>query len=252
MRREAKVFWVALGVAACILGVSAAAAAQSQTTSTETKSFEVVSVEGNHLVLKGAAGTKEYTVPPGFMFTVDGKQVGVGELKPGMKGTATITTTTTVKPVYVTEVKNGTVYQAMGSMAIVRTEKGLQSFTQEQLDKRNVSIMRDGKPIQLSDLHTGDHLSATIITEKPPQVLTERQVKAELARAGGTAPEAPGAPAAVGTSARASSTQAAPGTPAPAHRLPKTASQVPLVGLMGVVLLAVGAALTSLRRRARS
>ena len=37
--------------------------------------------------------------------------MSVRELKPGMKGTATITTRTTVTPVTVTEVKNGTVVQ---------------------------------------------------------------------------------------------------------------------------------------------
>src|SRR5262245_23940289 len=83
-------------------GVTRLAAAQ--TTTTEVKSFEVVSVDGNTLVLKGAAGTKEYTVPEGFKFNVEGREVGVSELRPGMKGSATITTTTTVKPVTVTEV----------------------------------------------------------------------------------------------------------------------------------------------------
>ena len=44
--------------------------------------------------------------------TVDGKKMAVAELKPGMKGTATVTTTTTSKPVFVTEVKEGVVLDA--------------------------------------------------------------------------------------------------------------------------------------------
>ena len=72
-----------------------------------TKKFQVISVDGNQLVVKLPEGTREITVPEGFHFTVDGKQLTVGELKPGMAGTATITTKTTVVPVTVTEVKNG-------------------------------------------------------------------------------------------------------------------------------------------------
>ena len=44
-----------------------------------------------------------------FRFTVNDQQLSVHQLKAGMKGTATITTKTTVTPVTVTEVKNGTV-----------------------------------------------------------------------------------------------------------------------------------------------
>ena len=46
-----------------------------------------------------------------------------------------------------------------------------------------MKIMRDGKPAQVSDFREGDRLSATIITSKPPQVLTEKEVQATLAAA---------------------------------------------------------------------
>ena len=86
--------------------------AQQTTTSTETKTFEVLAVDGNQLVVRLPEGTRELTVPDDFRFTVNGQQLSVRELKPGMKGTATITTRTTVTPVTVTEVKNGTVVRA--------------------------------------------------------------------------------------------------------------------------------------------
>ena len=86
------------------------------------------------------------------MFTVDGKQVSVRELKPGMRGTATITTRTTVTPVTVTEVKNGTVVQASGANVIIRTDEGMRSFGPGELDKRGVKIMRDGRPASIADL----------------------------------------------------------------------------------------------------
>jgi hypothetical protein len=66
---------------------------------------------------------------------------------------------------------------------MVRTDDGIKMFTQGDVDKRGVKIMRSGKPAQISDLRTGDRLTATIITTKPSQVLTEREVKATLATA---------------------------------------------------------------------
>ena len=105
-----------------------------------------------------------------------------------MKGTATITTRTTVTPVTVTEVKNGTVAYAAGSTIIVRTDEGIRSFTQGEVDKRGVKIMRAGKPAQVSDFRQGDRLSATIITSMPPKVVTEKEVQATLASAAASSP----------------------------------------------------------------
>lgn len=225
-----------------VSALSLARLATAQTTTTEVKSFEVVSVDGNTLVLRGAEGTKEYVVPEGFRFNVDGREVGVSELRPGMKGTATITTTTTVKPVTVTEVRNGEVVNATGGMIIVKGPKGFQSFTQADVDNRRAKILRDGKPIQISELRTGDRLTATIITERPPQILTERQVQATItdtARLG--TPAAAGAP-------RAAATQSAQASTARARTLPKAAGPLPLLAVVGGLSLLLGGALR-LRRR---
>ena len=238
---------------AMLLMIAAATSAQTQTTSTETKSFEVIAVQGNDLVVKLPEGTRELTVPEDFRFTVDGQQVSVHDLKPGMKGTATITTKTTMHPVYVTQVKNGTVRQVSGSSIIVQTDEGFKSFTQGDVEKRGVKIIKNGQPAELSDFHTGDQLSATIVTEKPPRVVTEKAVNATTARsappdAAASAPAASSAPAKSSASASSEPAAGTAGTSAPAHKLPKTASPLPLVALAGIVSLAIALALATRRR----
>ena len=162
-------------------GVSSA---QTASTSSEVKTFEVIAVDGNDLVVRLPEGTRQINVPPGFVFTVNGKPMSVSDLRPGMSGTATITTTTTVTPVTVTEVKSGTVALVSGTAVYVRTPEGVRLFTQSELDKRGVKIFVDGKPRAVSELHEGDRLSATIVTTKPPSIVTEKEVQATLAKTG--------------------------------------------------------------------
>jgi len=235
--------------------------AQQQTTTSETKTFEVLAVQGNDLVVKLPEGTREMTVPADFRFMVNGQPLSVGELRVGMKGTATITTRTTVTPVTVTEVKNGTVVQAAAGTIVVRADNEVKRFSQGDVDKRGIKIMRDGKPAQVSDFREGDRLSALIITAAPPQVLTERQVQATLAENRAAAPagapaaaptRAPAAAAPVASNRAAAPSPAAPSpaasAPAAARTLPKTASSWPLVGLLSLLSLAIGLSLTATRR----
>jgi hypothetical protein len=236
---------------AMLLLIAGLTSAQQQTTTSETKSFEVIAVQGNNLVVKLPEGTRELTVPDSFRFVVDGQQMSVHELKPGMKGTATITTRTTMHPVTVTEVKNGTVRQVAGSTMIVQTDEGFKSFTQSDIDKRGISIVKNGEPAQLSDFRTGDTLSATIVTTKPPRIVTEREVQATLARSAGATAGAPPAAAGARPAGSVSSEPVAgtAGTPAGGSRqLPKTASPLPSVGLIGILSLVAALAL-AIRRR---
>jgi LPXTG-motif cell wall-anchored protein len=244
--------------AVCLFGfVASTASAQSKATSTETKQFQIISIDGSKLVVRGPEGTRELTVPEDFKLTVNGKPMSVSELKPGMRGTATITTTTTTKPVVVTEVRNGTVVQRSGNHILVRTDQGFRNFTERDVAERGATIYRDGRPINLSDLRTGDRLTATIVTEKPPEVMTSTQVdailtpeeKAAVAKAA-PAKTAAAKPAAANEPAAAAPTSGtAPEPGAPKRKLPKTGSSLPLVGLAGLVFCGIGLALTMRRRQ---
>ena len=251
---------LAVGMLACLAVI---ASAQQQpgvtTTGTETKAFEVIAVDGNQLVVKLPEGTREITVPEDFRFNVDGRQMSVHELMPGMRGTATITTRTTMTPVTVTEVKDGQVVQASGGTIMVRTAEGVKSFTQSDVDKRGVKIVKDGKPASITDFHSGDRLSATIVTSRPPRTVTEKEVQATLARAEPAAPPPTPAPAPAPSAAAAAPappSAAAPARPAAqgladpsaSKSLPKTASPLPLFAVTGLASL-LGAAVLAVRRR---
>ncbi len=230
-----------LVLAAAFVGMAATASqAQQTSTSTQTKKFEIVAVDGNKLVVNLPEGTKELTVPDDFRFTVNGQPLSVQELKPGMKGTATITTQTTVTPVTVTEVKNGTVYDKTGGSIIVQTPEGFKMFSQGDIDKRGVKIVKNGKPVDLEDLNKGDKLSATIVTSKPPRVMTKQEVQASVPTAAAAAPPV----ATTGSTAPPPAAASA----APAKTLPKTASSWPLVALLSVLSLGTGLVLTVRRR----
>jgi hypothetical protein len=258
----------------CLSGfIASTASAQQQTTSTEVKNFEVVSVDGNKVVVKGEQGAQEITVPDDFRVTVDGKSVSVRELRPGMKGSATITTTTTVTPVYVTEVRNAEVVQASASSIIVRGQNGFQMYTEGDVEKRGIKIFKNGRPVSFSDLHTRDKLTATIVTEGPPKVVTEREVQARLSSPPPPSPAPPAAPAVASTppsAAPAAASTPPPTAPAAASAAPPASAPVSapssaspatsgeqtgssswllLVGL-AVIAIAVLVIVTATRRRA--
>ena len=194
------------------LGLAFAGALLAQTTATvNVRNFEVISVDGNKLVVRDERGTNELTVPDDFRFTVDGKKMSVSDLKAGMKGTATVTTTTTIKPVVVTEVREGTVLSAGPGSMIVLDKEGLRKkFTQDQLDQRGVQIVKDGRAMRIGEVKKGDMITATIISQVAPVVVTEQEVQATLAA------ESKAEPAATTVASAAAPAPSSPAAAAPA------------------------------------
>jgi LPXTG-motif cell wall-anchored protein len=227
-----------LAVGVTFLAFTAALNAQVQTATSETKGSpthevsvergEVVYVSGNDLVVKMEDGTIRHAsnVPESARVTVDGQQLGVHDLKPGMKLQRTITVTKT--PTVVTTVKNvtGKVWQVMPPNSVILTlEDGSnQQFKIPKNQKFNV----DGQMTDAWGLKKGMKITATKVVEEPVDVYTRNQ------QLTGTAPPPPPAPPADVPILVAEATP--PPAPVPAAEtaeLPKTGSILPLFGLLG-------------------
>jgi hypothetical protein len=245
-------------------------ASQAQTTVTNRESnFEIIAVDGNKVVVRDQLGTRELTVPPDFRFTVNGKSLAASDLHAGMKGTAVVTTTTIQKPVYVTTIKQGTVtYQTARSIQIKESNGVVHKFTQSEIDKRGIQLYMGDQPIRVSQLNPGDTITATIVTEGKPEILTAKEVNAQLAAAPAPAPAAaapapepepaaatPAAePAAEPTPEPQAMEQAAPepapveAAPAPAPELPKPFFSNPFFMLL-LLIIVVALIWVLMRRR---
>ena len=224
MKNRLRVSWSVL-LTLALLGAGVATAQDTRTQTTDVLTFEVLSVDGNTLVVRDQNGARELTVPDDFRFTVDGKPLSVHDLKAGMKGTATVTTTTTVKPVYVTEIKKGTVVRQVGTSVHVRTDEGVKWFKKAEIDQRGIQMFMDGKPVRVTDLKEGDQLTAMIVTSAPPLVITEKDVQASLAAAEAEAAAAPAeAPAAAPAAAPADAPASAAAETPPVAEAPADAS----------------------------
>jgi hypothetical protein len=220
-------------IAACLLSLALcpAALAQSTTTTESTtvrhtvKAGEVVSVDGNNVVLREADGVHQYTLPDGFKFDLDGQSVGVDQIKPGMRVGAVITDKVTTRNVTVTTTGTATVMQVAPGGIVVKTSKGeLKSYDFKDSAGNDVYMVKDGKEVPLSSVKKGDRLSGTLVSTLPPTITTER-----TARAKAVAPPATTVAAAE-----------------PAH-LPKTASPLPFVGLLAVLSAGIALALRKAR-----
>jgi LPXTG-motif cell wall-anchored protein len=228
--RASKIARVVLGACLVCLAVGIVAA-QQQTI--EIRNGTVLAVNGNRVVVRGPEGVKEFFVPDDFRFDMDGKSLSVHELKPGMPVMAKITTTQTPIEMTTTEVREAKVIHTIGSSFAVRTKDGeTKKFSAKDIEKRDIVIYKDGEAISPYDLKKGDNISATIVTELPPQVLTTEALEVFVQEPPRRKP------------VRVARVQRqAPPPPAP-RQLPKTGSRLPWIALGGLLSLAAGAGLT--------
>jgi LPXTG-motif cell wall-anchored protein len=215
---------------------------------------EVVYVTGNDLVVKMEDGTIRHipNVPESAKVNVDGKELGIHDLKPGMKLQRTITTTTTPKMVTTVQSVTGKVWQVSPPNSVILT---LEDNTNQKFSiPKGQKFTVDGQQMDAFGLRKGMMVSATKVVEVPETVVEQqRQLTGKM-------PPPPAAPPAdtpilvvmmerPPASTPAPATQVAKAEPAPAStELPKTGSMAPLVGLLGLISLTLSLGIGVLRR----
>ncbi len=215
-----------------LAGIAVCFTLEAQTT-TEVRSGTVLYVEGNDLVVKLSTGeTKHFDVPEDFRFDVDGKQLSVHELKPGTVLTRTITTTTMPSSVKTTEIKKGTVWAVQPPSVIVTMADG-KNRKYKVPDWFRFDV--DGKKVSVYELKKGMNLTATIVHENEATVVetTSGEVSGSAPTAAASAP----APSTSGSSSASDSSDS--DSSSSGATLPKTASNLAVLGLLGIIFLAL-------------
>jgi len=195
----------------------------------------VLSVEGNDVFVKMEDGSIRHiaNVSESARVTVDGKEMGVHDLKPGIHLSKTVTTTTTPKVITTTQTVTGKVWHVNPPLNVILT---MDDGTNQQFKIPNgQKFTVNGKETDAFGLKKGMIVSATKVVEEP---VTEVEHQAKLT---GKMPPPPPPPAPDQPVLIAVITPAAPAAAAPEAApaaLPKTGSQLPLIGLLGLLLLA--------------
>ena len=228
---------------------------------TEKLHGTVVYAEGNDLVVKMSTGeVREFHTPESRRFNIDGKEVTTSELKPGTKLSATITTTRTPVIDRTTTIGTGKVWWVSGNTVII-TLPNNENRTYKVNDNYRFNV--NGAPASVHDLRKGMVISAQKIVEEPrAEIATNTEVTGSappppvVAQAPPPPPKPSAAPAPAPPPARTPAptqvAQAAPPPsvpePAPAPKnMPKTASNLPLIGIIGLCLIGGSLCLRRLR-----
>ncbi len=252
-------------MAACgtmLAGLLLPAAAWAQDTSVSTTSQtgaakvttsvehgQVVMVSGNELIVKMSDGqVRHFTAPPGATVNVDGKNLTVSQLKPGMMLTRTITTTTVPKTVSTVRTIEGKVwYVNPPSTIILQFPDGPNKQYKVPSGQK---FMVDGTMQSVFHVRKGMNISATVVTDAPLTVQSQTRTVAGVAPPPPPPPALPPPPPA-NTEVVMLIEQPTPAPAAPvqtaAATLPKTASYTPLIGVVGLLLLAAGFSLKKLQ-----
>lgn len=243
--------WPALTVGVVCLAFALSMSAQVQTTTsttpqpstvqTQVERGEVVYVEGNDLIVKMQDGSLRHfsNVPDSVKINVDGKEMGIHDLKPGMKLQRTITTTTTPKTVTTVQTVSGKVFNVFPPTSVTLT---LDDGTNQRFKIPKGQVFNiNGKMTDAWGLQKGMQVSATRVVEEP-----ELQIERDTKLTGNMPPPPPAPPADVPILVAV----LVPTPPPPAPQtaaLPKTGSPLPLVGLLGLLSLAASLGLKLVR-----
>jgi hypothetical protein len=265
-----------IGTVCIVFALSAGAQVQTTTSIREGQSSQVVrvergevlAVEGNDLIVRMEDGSIQHfeNIPESAKATVDGKQLGIHDLKPGMKLQRTLTTTTTPQIVTTVETVTGKVWHVTPPLSVILTlENGTnQSFKIPKDQKFKVN----GEMVDAFGLKKGMVVTATKIVEVPVSLLSQQRgvsgtmptpppappadtpiliVEREATSAPATM-EAPAGGATTGTPAPSATTSTPSSSPAtteapaaPVNTNPTTGSFLPYIGLgvLGLIIVLV-------------
>ena len=234
-----------LGGGAICIAFSLPSAAQVQTSKTvshgqPTKEVTVqrgtiTYISGNSVVVKMEDGTLRHfdNVPDNLTFMVNGKPVNIHNAKVGMVLEKQTITTTTPRVITTVETVTGKVWQVSPPNSVILTLENGQN--QQFKIPRGQKFMINGQETDAWGLKKGMTVSAQRVTEVPETVVTQQVQRT------GTAPPPPPPPSpdvallvVVAQPVPAPPAQAAAAEPAPT-KLPKTASDLPLVALLGTL-----------------
>jgi len=247
------------GILCLLLSIPAAAQVQTQksealgetTKTVQVQRGEIVYVNGNSVVVKMEDGALKHfdNIPDSLTVMVDGKQLNVHQLKAGMKVERQTITSSTPKVITTVETVSGRVFHVQAPNSVILTlENGQnQSFKIPNGQKFTV----DGQETDAFGLKKGMMVSAQRVTEVPETVVAQEikrtgkmpppppQPKSDVPILVVWAPPAPAPAASVNTAAAAEP---------PPQKLPKTASDLPLVGILGAFLCAISLTGMAIRR----
>jgi hypothetical protein len=216
----------------------------ARTTSVKVERGEVVYVSGNSCVIKAEDGTLRHfdNVPDSVTVTVDGKQLNIHQIQPGMKIERQVITTTTPKTITTIKTVTGTVwYVNPPNSVILRMENNKnQSFKIPKGQKFTV----DGKETDAFGLKKGMKVNAQQVVEE-----SAVEVAQDIKRTGSMPPPPPApAPDVPILIAQAPPAEAPADAPEAAPtKLPKTGSYLPLLGILGALSIALALGLKAVR-----
>jgi len=203
--------------------------------------------DGNDLVVKMEDGEVRHypDVSETATVSVDGKDLTIHDLKPGMKLQKTTLTSETPRMITTIKTVTGKVWHVSAPHTVILTlENGTnQSFKIPNGQKFTI----DGKQTDAFGLKKGMNVSATAITEVPEVVVAH-----EVKHTGSMPPPPPepiraDVPMLIASAPPAAApVERAEAEPAPTQ-LPKTGSYLPLLGLLGALMVGLSLVLKTIR-----
>lgn len=212
---------------------------------TYVKNAQVIHVSNHQIVVKLEDGRMEFLDLPNenFSFQIDGKDLTVHELKPGMKLSQEIHTVRTPQEVTTLRTVNGTVWQINPPhLILIFPDNKTKSYTVPD----GIVFHVNGEDKTVFDLQKGMKVDATVLKVTPMDVIERHHVVTGQSPTPEVAFEGP---LLLESSKRDVPSLVASVEPPKAAELPKTASLLPLVGALGLLSLSLFAALEIIGRR---